>query len=78
VKLYAPDKSMLIDVRAVKEHADGLVIEGKIMGSMPMKAVLRPEEIRAIFALLTSRVVWRAVQMIVLGSKFSARQRPKP
>jgi hypothetical protein len=71
MKFYSPDKSMLIDVRALKEHPEGLVIEGKIMGSMPMKAVLRPEEMRAVFELLTWSLVWRAAKMLLLGSRFS-------
>jgi hypothetical protein len=77
MKFYSPDKSMLIDVRALKEHPDGLVIEGKIMGSMPMKAVLRPEEMRAVFALLSWRLAWRATKMMVLGRRFSGGPKAK-
>ena len=42
MKLYTPEQTDLIDVTAVGPHPDGLLIEGKIMGVMPMKAVLRP------------------------------------
>ena len=37
---------------AVAPHKDGVLIEGRIMGAMPMKAVLRPLELRHAFALL--------------------------
>jgi hypothetical protein len=71
MKFYSPDKSLLIDVRAVKEHPEGLVIEGKIMGSMPMKAVLTPEEIRAALKLLSWRVILRACRMLLGGKGFA-------
>ena len=68
MKLHGPDKSLLIEVRAVKPHPDGLVIEGKIMGAMPMKAVLTPQEMRAALKLLTWGIVWRALKMLLLGA----------
>jgi len=68
MKFQAPDKSLLIEVRSVKEHPSGLILEGKIMGTMPMKAVLTPEEMRAAFRLLTWRVTWRALRMLIQGS----------
>ena len=46
MKFYTPERTDLIEVTAVKAHPDGLLIEGKIMGAMPMKAVLRPAELR--------------------------------
>ena len=67
MKLYAPDKSLLIDVRAIKDHPEGLLIEGKIMGAMPMKAVLRPEEMRAAWNLLTRQLSLKALRMLVRG-----------
>lgn len=57
MKLYTPEKTELIDVVSVKPQADGLLIEGKIMGAMPMKAVLRPAELRRAFALLSFRTI---------------------
>ena len=65
MKLQAPDKSILIEVRSVKEHPSGLVLEGKIMGTMPMKAVLTPQEFSSAFRLLTWRVTWRALRMLI-------------
>ena len=47
MKLFTPEKIELLVVTAVAPCADGLLIEGKIMGAMPMKAVLRPAELRA-------------------------------
>jgi hypothetical protein len=46
MKLVTPDNTDLIVITAVAPHQDGLLIEGTIMGAMPMKAVLRPAELR--------------------------------
>ena len=69
MKLYSPDKSMLMEVRTIREHPDGLMVEGKIMGAMPMKAVLRPEEMRAALGLLSFRIVFRAIRMLLKPGK---------
>lgn len=67
MKLYSPDKSLLIEVRAIKETAEGLVVEGKIMGSMPMKAIVRPEELRSGLKLISIRLVLKVLKMLVKG-----------
>lgn len=69
MKLYTPDKSLLIEVSSVKEHSDGLLIEGKIMGTMPMKAVLKAEEARAALKLLSWGVVWKGFAMLLRGKR---------
>lgn len=65
MKFYTPEKTDLIDVTAVRPHPDGLLIEGKIMGAMPMKAVLRPHELRAGLRLLTPRTIWSLLRMLL-------------
>ena len=64
MKLFTPEKTELINVTAVKPHGDGLLIEGKIMSAMPMKAVLRPGELRQAFALLSLPTVLRLLAML--------------
>jgi hypothetical protein len=64
MRLYTPEKTELINVSAIRPHADGLLIEGKIMGAMPMKAVLRPGELRGVFRLLSFRVFLTLVAML--------------
>jgi hypothetical protein len=76
MKFQAPDKSLLIDVGSVKEHPSGLVLEGKIMGTMPMKAVLTAEELRSAFSLLTWRVTWRAFRMLIRGKSVDGGKKP--
>ena len=65
MKLYTPDKQLLIEVQSLSEHPDGLLIEGRIMGALPLKAILRPEELRAASRLARWRVVRRIVAMLL-------------
>ena len=65
MKLFTPDKTELLVVTAVTAHAEGLLIEGKIMGAMPMKAVLRPSELRKSLRLLSFRTVVALVVMLL-------------
>lgn len=64
MKFYTPDKTDLIEVTAVRPHPDGLLIEGTIMGAMPMKAVLRAAELRRGFSLLSPGTVARLFAML--------------
>ncbi len=52
MKLYTPQNSELMNVSAIWREGNTLVIEGTIMGAMPTRAVLRPDEARKAFALL--------------------------
>ena len=67
MKLFTPDKSLLMEIQSIAKHPDGLVIKGKIMGTMPMNAVLRPGELRAVFKLLNWRVILRLCGMMIRG-----------
>lgn len=67
LKLYTTDKTILMDVSKVTAGKDGLVIEGTIMGAMPLKTVLNPQELRAGLRLLGWSTVWRAIKMLITG-----------
>ena len=64
MKFYTPEKTVLLDITLVQPHPDGVVVSGKIMGTMPMKAILRPEELRAAFRLLNVRVAIALLRML--------------
>jgi hypothetical protein len=64
MRFYTPEKTELIVISSVKPHKEGLVIEGKIMGTMPMKAILRPSELRKAFRLLSMRTIWTMACML--------------
>jgi hypothetical protein len=64
MKLYTPEKNVLLDITSVQSHPDGVLITGKIMGTMPMKAIVRPEELRAGFRLLNVKLFLTLVLML--------------
>jgi hypothetical protein len=64
MKFHTPENTDLIEVTAVRAHENGLLIEGTIMGAMPMKAVVRPAELRRGFSLLSIRTVTTLVAML--------------
>jgi hypothetical protein len=64
MKLYTPEKTDLIDVSAIRPYGTGILIEGKIMGAMPMKAVLRPSQLRAAFCLFSLRILVTLMAML--------------
>jgi hypothetical protein len=64
MKFYTLDKTILMDITAVGPHDQGVVIEGKIMGTMPMKVVLRPAELRAGLKLVTPQLIWQLIRML--------------
>ena len=46
MKVYTPDKSELMVISKLERDGNNLLIHGKIMGSLPMKAIIRPDEAR--------------------------------
>jgi uncharacterized protein (DUF1786 family) len=69
MKLYAPDKTELMDVKAISRDGNNLIIKGKIMGALPMNAVVRPEEARRGLRLLSLRLVLFLVTFLFRSSK---------
>jgi hypothetical protein len=56
MKLYAPDNSVLMDISAIERKGNELVLKGKVFGSMPMTARVKPEEARSGLKLLGFRL----------------------
>lgn len=57
MKIYAADKSELMQVSAIERKGQDLVLKGKVFGTMPMSATLTPEQARAALKLLTPKLV---------------------
>ncbi|WP_175345388.1 hypothetical protein [Bradyrhizobium sp. ORS 375] len=55
-------------ITSVDATEDGIVIGGTIMGAMPMKGVVRGDELRAGYRFLSWALVVKALRM-VLGGK---------
>jgi hypothetical protein len=63
MKIYAADRSELMEVTRIERDGDDLVLKGKVFGTMPMSARLRPEEARAALKLLSPKLIWFLVTM---------------
>jgi hypothetical protein len=76
MKLFTPEKSELLNVTSVAPHRDGLIIHGRIMGAMPMKAVLTPQELRRAFQLLGPKLYWTLFLMLFKRGPPPAKAKP--
>ena len=57
MKIFAADKSELMQVSKIERQGNDLVLKGKVFGTMPMSATLTPEQARAAFKLLSVKLV---------------------
>ena len=69
MKIYGADKTEMMDVSSIQQDGPNLVIKGKIYGTMPMSAVLRPEELRKSFKLLNLKIIWFIFTMLFRKSE---------
>jgi hypothetical protein len=58
MKVFGPDSSELMEVTGLSRKGNELIVKGTIMGSLPMTAVVRPEEARKCLSLLNPGLVW--------------------
>jgi hypothetical protein len=58
MKLYGADNHELMQVSSIERDGSSLLIKGKIFGTMPLTAKLRPEELRAVFRLLDLKTIF--------------------
>jgi len=56
MRIYDATNKELMTVSALSRDGNTLVIKGKIFGTMPMTARLRPEEARTVFRLLSFKL----------------------
>lgn len=57
MKVYAQDNSELMEINSLERDGNLLVIKGKVFGTMPMTAKLRPEEARKGLRLLNFKLI---------------------
>jgi hypothetical protein len=57
MKMYTPDKNELMEIVWIRRDGGNLMVSGKIMGSMPMKAVIRPQDARAGLKMLNFKTI---------------------
>jgi len=68
MRIFTPEGTELMTITSIDATEDGIVIGGTIMGAMPMKGVLRGDELRAGYKFLNWTLVVRGLRM-VLGGK---------
>ena len=64
MKLYGSDNQELMKVTSLTREGSNLLIKGRIFGSMPLTAKLKPEEVRAALKLMDFRTLLFLVTMI--------------
>lgn len=52
MQLRTTDNESLMDVRGLAQEGNDLVIDGRIMGALPIRAVLTPDQARAALKLI--------------------------
>ena len=57
MKLYGSDNKELMSVSTLARDGNNLVIKGKIFGTMPLTAKLKPEEARAALKLMDFKTI---------------------
>ena len=58
MKIFGADNKEMIAISALEREGRELVLKGKIFGTMPMTARIRPEEARQALKLLNWRTAW--------------------
>jgi hypothetical protein len=69
MKLYMTDNSDLMEIARIYPESGNLVVEGTIMGAMPVKAILKPAEMRRAISLMSFRTKMAALKMLFLWSR---------
>lgn len=56
MKLFSQDRTELLRVEGLERHGNELMIRGRVFGSMPITARLRPEEARKLLKMLNFKL----------------------
>ena len=69
MKLYSSDNSDLMEVSEISKDGRNLIVEGTIMGAMPIRAVVKPDEIRRAIGGTSWAVKFHVLTMLFRGSR---------
>ncbi|MFT3905598.1 MAG: hypothetical protein QM718_04765 [Steroidobacteraceae bacterium] len=69
MKLFGNDNKELMSVSAIERDGSNLLIKGKIFGTMPLTAKLRPEEARAALKLMNFRTILFLLTLVFRSSR---------
>jgi hypothetical protein len=69
MKLYASDNSELMNISNIRREGNNLIVDGTIMGAMPIRAIVKPAEVRAVFKVMSLKTILFAITMLFRGSR---------
>lgn len=69
MKLYGIDNKEMLQISKLEVRAGEVIIKGKIYGTMPLVAILRPQDARSALKLLTFRVFFTLTGMLFRRGK---------
>ncbi len=69
MKLYTSDNSELMEVFRIYPENGNLMVEGTIMGAMPVKAVVKSAEMRRAIGLMSLKTLFLAFLMLLRPSR---------
>jgi hypothetical protein len=69
MKLYMTDNSDLMEVSSIYPDKGNLIVVGTIMGAMPVKAVVKPAELRRALGLMSFKTKMAAFFMLFRSSR---------
>ena len=69
MKIFGPDNQELIAISAIERDGAELVLRGKILGTLPMSARIRPEEARRGLKLLDWRTALFVLSLLWRGAR---------
>jgi hypothetical protein len=69
MKLYASDNSDLMEITKIVPENGNLIVEGTIMGAMPIRAIVKPAEMRKAIGLMSLKTMFCAFCMLFRGSR---------
>ena len=69
MKLFTTDNTELMDIAAITARGRNLLVEGTIMGAIPVRAVLKPAELRAALGCMSFKTMCMAALMLFRGSR---------
>jgi hypothetical protein len=58
VKLYGSDDRELLEISSLRREGQALLLQGRILGALPLAARLKPEEARAAWRMMDWRTRW--------------------
>lgn len=68
MKIFSYDKSTLMEIADVDILDGAIVIKGKIMGAMPLKAIVPPSEMRVLLRQVGLKKAARILWLLLTGA----------